>query len=360
MQSRFPVLLAVLAVPGFFANAGTVALETWGPAALEQPPEWYSSDAAREAANRVLQYQSDFGGWPKNTDFLAPATAETIRKIGEGSRANTIDNGATTTPLRFLALVAGATSDERYRQAFLRGLDYLLDAQYQNGGWPQYYPLRADGYYSRITYNDDAMINVMRLVRDVAESAAPYGFVDDARRRRAAAAVAQGIDCILRTQLRRNGELTAWAAQYDERTLEPAWARTYEPPSLSGNESVEIVRFLMELESPTAEQVAAVEGAVRWLRAAAIHGQRYVRGVNADGLEDAAVVEDPAAGPIWARFYEIGSGRPIFLGRDSVVRYSLAEIEVERRGGYAYYGTWPAALLDEEYPCWRERLAARR
>ena len=51
---------------------------------------------------------------------------------------------------------------------------------------------------------------------------------------RQAAAVARGIDIILRTQVRQNGELTAWCAQHDQETLEPAWARAFEPPSLSG------------------------------------------------------------------------------------------------------------------------------
>lgn len=266
MKTRVILTLAVLVSPGLFATTGAATLETWGWA-LEQKPEWYFSDEAREVAEKVLRYQSRAGGWPKNTDFLAPATAQTISSIGESSRANTIDNDATTRPLRFLALVASATNDEKYRRAFVRGLNYLLAAQYKNGGWPQFYPLRPDGYFSRITYKDDAMMNVMFLLRDVAAGGEPYVFVDDARRARAGDAVERGIDCILNTQLKQEGELTAWAAQYDEATLEPAWARTYEPPSLSGNESVAIVRFLMELETPTPEQIAAIEGAVRWLRA---------------------------------------------------------------------------------------------
>ena len=59
--------------------------------------------------------------------------------------------------------------------------------------------------------------------------------------------------------------------------------------------------------------------------------------------------------PLWARFYELGTNRPIFLGRDSVVRYAFAEIELERRIGYSYYGTWPATLLSRDYPDWRRK-----
>lgn len=253
--------------------------------------------------------------------------------------------------MRFLALIVQATGDEKYREAFARGIDCLLAAQYPNGGWPQYFPLRK-GYYSHITYNDNAMVNVLTVLRDAAGKP-PYAFVDEARRAKAAA-VARGVDCILRTQVKQDGKLTAWCAQHDEKTLAPAWARDYEPPSLSGAESAGIVRFLMEIEQPTLEIIAAIEGAVAWFKAVAIHSVRVEDFTNSDGERDRRVVDDPAAGPLWACFYELGTNRPIFLGRDSVVRYALSEIERERRAGYRYYGTWAATLL-REYPRWHAK-----
>ena len=59
---------------------------------------------------------------------------------------------------------------------------------------------------------------------------------------------------------------------------------------------------------------------------------------------------------IWARFYEIGTNRPFFSGRDSEKKYDLKEVELERRTGYAWYGTWPATLLVVEYPKWLQKL----
>jgi len=331
----------------------------WSAAVLQRPADWYGTAEAMELADNVLRWQSEEGAWPKNTDLTqapSPALLEEVRTVG---RANTIDNDATVQPMQYLALVASATGEARYEQAFLRGMDYLFEAQYENGGWPQFYPLRPSGYYSRITFNDNAMMNVMFLLRDVARGDAPFGFVDDRAREKAADAVRRGTDCILRTQVRQGGKLTGWAAQYDEVTLEPAWARAYEPPSLSGMETVPVVRFLMGIEAPGDDEIAAVEGAVRWLNDVAIHDQRYLRGINADGQEDAWVVPEPGAGPYWARFYDLETSRPIFTGRDSVIRPSLAEIEAERRGGYAYYGTWPATLVEQDYPRWRDRIATR-
>jgi len=61
----------------------------------------------------------------------------------------------------------------------------------------------------------------------------------------------------------------------------------------------------------------------------------------------------------WARFYEIGTNRPIFSGRDGVIRYNLDEIEQERRDGYAWLGAWPRALVEEEYPAWKAQPRSR-
>ena len=178
----------------------------WGRGLLEQKPGWYGSPAARAIADAVLVYQSPHGAWPKNTDLITPpATPAALAAIHASGEANTIDNGATTLPMQFLALMTHATGEARYRAAFERGVDYLLAAQYPNGGWPQFFPLRT-GYYSRITYNDHAMVNVLTVLRDAAAGKLPYAFVDDARRTRARAAVERGIDLILRTQVRQDGQ----------------------------------------------------------------------------------------------------------------------------------------------------------
>jgi len=326
----------------------------WGEVVLRQPPQWYGSAEARAVADSVIQYQSPQGGWPKSTDLARPPRRpDDIPPPGRG-RANSLDNEATTLPLAFLARMAHATGDAKYKGSFLRGVDYLLAAQYPNGGWPQFWPLR-DGYYSRITYNDGAMIRAMTILRDVAGGQPPYDFVDAPRREKVAGAVARGIDCILKTQIKQDGKRTAWCAQHDEKTLEPAWARSYEPPSLSGAESVGIVRFLMSIEGPTSEIVAAIEGAVAWFRSVTMKGVRLESIRRDDGRRERWLVPDPDAPPLWARFYELRTNRPLYLDRDSVFRYDFSEISYERRSGYSYHGTWAASLLATEYPAWRQK-----
>ena len=314
----------------------------------KQSTEWFQSEEGRRIADNVLTWQTPHGSWPKNRD-----TASESFDGNSDDLHGTFDNSATIGELRFLARAFRATNEPRYRQAFLKGLSHILEAQYPNGGWPQFYPL-SKGYHRHITFNDDAMVRILELLRDVSESS-DYGFLETEYRTKTKAAVTKGIDCILRTQIKQEGKLTAWCAQHDEKTLAPAWARSYEPPSISGAESIGVVRFLMSVEEPTPAIIAAVEGAAEWFRNAAIHGIRLETFTDAEGQNDKRVVADPDAGPIWARFYEIGSNRPIFLDRDSVVRYSFSDLGHERRNGYAYYGGWPKRFLIDEYPQWREK-----
>jgi len=202
---------------------------------------------------------------------------------------------------------------------------------------------------------------VLELMENVSEGRGGMALVDAARRTRAAAALEKGVQVILASQIRVNGTLTAWCAQVDEVTLEPRIARTYEHPSVSGKESVGIVRFLMSRQKPSAAVVAAVEGAVAWFRNVRIERLKVLDRPDPaqPGGLDRVVVSDPAAPPLWARFYEIGTNRPIYSGRDSVIRYSLAEIELERRVNYSWLGPYAAELLARDYPAWKAALGSK-
>ena len=68
------------------------------------------------------------------------------------------------------------------------------------------------------------------------------------------------------------------------------------------------------------------------------------------------VVKDANAPPIWARFYELETMKPIFIGRDAVIRYDVSEIEAERRNGYAWYVSEPNELIEKDYPKWKEKI----
>lgn len=194
----------------------------------------YTDEAKRIADNLVL-YQLDSGAWPKNIYFPGEITAEQHKKITESKKHlenGTIDNGSTTTEIIYLSKVYNVTREKKYKQAALKGIKYLLKAQYKNGGWPQFYP-NAKGYARHITYNDNAMINVMKLLRDIYECEPLYWYVPQELREKAKTAFDKGVECILATQVIQDGKPTVWCAQHDFESLAPVKARAYELPSLS-------------------------------------------------------------------------------------------------------------------------------
>jgi len=340
-------------------NVRSSAVHTLVPL-LDRPTGFFSSSEAARVGENLLLWQRANGGWPKDLDMVLPLSpAQRATLLGRRDRTDTtIDNGATTTQVLFLARLYSTARDERFRAGALRGLGYLLAAQYPNGGWPQFFPLR-DDYSRRVTFNDDAMARTMELLDDVARGKTPFEWTEGPLRSRAREAFARGIRCVVATQVVVNGTRTGWCAQHDEVTLEPRPARRFEPVSLSGSESVGLVELLMRVERPEPDVVAAVEAAVAWLSSVALHGLRVERRAaeRLPGGIDVLAVPDASAPPIWARFYEIGTNRPVFTGRDAAVRYRLEDVEHERRVGYAWYVTRPARLLEKEYPAWKARLA---
>ncbi len=353
------VLCLAAAVAAQDAKPSAAVAVRWNDI-LEQAPAWYESAEAARIADNVLLYQRDTGGWHKNIDMAAVLNERQTEEIAREKPKTdaTIDNGATFTQLIFLGKVYTAAKHERHREAFVKGLDYLLKAQYDNGGWPQFYPLQKN-YSRHITFNDGAMIGVMKLLRDIAAKKSDYAFVDEGRRAGAEKAVEKGVEAILKTQVVVRGKRTVWGAQHDEVTFAPAPARKFEPVALASAESVGIVRFLLGIKNPDARIIEAVEAAVAWFEKSKLEGIRWVvkRDAAKPGVISREVVRDANAGPLWARFYEIETTRPVFAGREGVVKYDVAEIEAERRNGYAWYVETPAKLLNQEYPAWRKKLA---
>ncbi len=309
---------------------------------LSKSDDWFKSAEAEKAISCVLTWQSEVGSWPKNQD--------NTRKEFSGERAalhGTFDNGSTTDELRFLARAFRVTGDKRCESAFLLGLDHIFKAQYANGGWPQYFPLSKD-YQRHITFNDDAMVRLMTFLREVT-TLDDYAFVDAQRRSAAGSALQRGINCTLKCQVKIGNELTVWCAQHDEITLAPAKARAFELASLSGSESGGILCFLMSLENPSPEIISSVKAGVKWFDSVKLSG---IRIDVVDG--DRRVVSDANAVPIWARFYDLETRQPFFCGRDSVKKSSIAEIEAERRNGYAWYGNWGNSVANA-YAKWPQR-----
>jgi PelA/Pel-15E family pectate lyase len=339
-----PMTLAIVVISSLAATAAYAQSSTTGANFSRQPDSWFTSDAGTKAIDIVISWQRPEGGWEKGYDKTK--IHETGKPYGEWGDVSTIDNGITYTEIRDLARAYRLTKRNDALGAVNKGLDLLFTMQYPSGGWPQRFPLQ-NNYGRYITFNDDAMVNVMRLMDDVAKDGdGQFSFIDADRRQKAKAAFDKGIDCILKAQIKQNGVLTAWPQQCDPQTLAPTNARAYELPSISGSESAGVMKLLMQQDNPTDAMVRAVHAAARWYEKSKITGKRLER---ANG--DVVVVDDPAAPPLWARFYELDTNRPFFCGRDGVKKYSLAEIEKERRTGYAWLRDWGKTVLND-YKKW--------
>ncbi|WP_293957269.1 MULTISPECIES: pectate lyase [unclassified Sphingobacterium] len=317
--------------------------------------------AAKDSlAEKMLVYQLTNGAWPKQladksvVDYKLPLTKELLQKIKKTDINHaTLDNGATTREINGLINAFTETNNDIYLKAAEKGISYLLSAQYENGGFPQYYPNKSL-YRAEITYNDNAMINALTVLYHVANKRPGFDAVNPTFISKAQHAVARGIACILKTQVIQEGERTIWAAQYDEQTLIPAQARKFEPPSLSTSESVAIIRFLM-LQPLTPEIKQAIEQAINWFQRNDIEGYRFDHVKNKlTGKSERKLIADSSS-TIWARFYHLKDNRPLFGDRDNTVKYRFDEVSEERRNGYAWFGNWPEKLIQKDYPKWKKQ-----
>lgn len=342
---------------------------------VDRDPTWYRTPEALHLADTVLSFQTPAGGWSKNLDFAGAPRARGQSYAPDNSShapgasdfdapadltwnyVGTLDNDATTTQLRFLAQVCAQLPERdaaRYRKAFLRGINYLLNAQYPNGGWPQVWPLEG-GYHDAITFNDNAVTQAAAVLTQVAAHRFPWVCQQDREIcARASAAVARAVDVIVATQVRVDGRLTAWAQQHDPLTLAPVAGRNYEPAALSTGESASLLLYLMSMPDPSPEIRSAIDSAAAWLQSTAIHGYTWSAEHGDQAGRTLKVSSDPT--PIWPRFISISTGRPVFGDRDKTIHDSVAEISPERRNGYAWFSSGPQSAL-HAYATWRARYS---
>lgn len=344
------------------ANSDDYLNLSWKHVATKMPEDWYGTDAAKQVAENVLLCQKDIGGWAKNKPYHHQFTDDVKQQfiISKSEVGATFDNGSTIMEMMFLTKVYVHFKEEKYKTAFIKGLSYIFESQYENGGWPQFYPFRNGenvAYAANITYNDDAMVNILELLRDIVYEKENYLVLqlNETYKQIAKQALDKGIDCILKTQIVVNGTPTVWCAQHDAVTLAPANARKYELASFSGSESEEIVQFLMTIRNPSKELINSVDCAVKWFENHKIEGIKLVTEKDSNGKQDKVVVEDKTAPVMWARFYDLETEKPFFCDRDGIKKNSLAEIDYERRNGYDWYTKDPAGLLTK-YATWREKL----
>ena len=269
--------------------------------------------AAIGAARALACAQSRQGGWAATQRIPAacdpdvpPAKAVVKNMLDEGTQQAVLDF---LLDLRTALYGKGENVPVWLEGTIADGFRFLLDAQKEAGGWPRQIP-PADDYSAHSTLNDRVLSSsISILLRGYRE----FG---DARYLEAAR---KGGQFLVRAQ--GQAPQAGWAQQYDD-DLRPVAARTFEPRAMSSRESAYAMTSLAELFLETRDPAFAgpLPAAARWLRNSTIR---------------------PG---VWARFYEIGSNRPVYGDRDGSVHYGLDEISDERRRGYDWEKAFPEVV----------------
>jgi PelA/Pel-15E family pectate lyase len=344
---------------------------------LRHDDAYWATAPARHIADVIVSFQTPAGGWSKNMGFSGalrlpgqPYAANNLNVVNiqpndfdtprdpQWNYVSTLDNDATNTELHFLAKVQALTpgkNGDAYRASFIKGIHYLLAAQFPNGGFPQVYPLEG-GYHDAITFNDNAVSESAETLGDAAEGKDEYSFVPADLRKQAAAAVDRALQCILVSQTVIDGNKTIWPQQEDALTLAPVSARNYEPGALAASESADLLDYLMTIQNPSKELVVSINSGIAWLKSHAIYGFEYTGGRGDPAGRTLKPKE--GAGPIWSRYYSIPAQKPIFGDRNETLHDDVNDLSLERRNGYAWYSNGEQKTIDD-YAAWAKTNAVK-
>jgi len=256
---------------------------------------------AERAANALIWGQHPAGGWHYFVDFDPSGIQRFYDEAASQCRGweefyhyygnATFDDDTTAGAAHFLLRLYYVNLDPKYRTPLLKALDFVLQAQYPNGSWPQRYPLSHEfphgghaDYTSFQTFNDDVISSNIHLLLEAYEKLGRREYLDAARR---------GMDFYLISQL--PAPQAGWAQQYDLE-MKPAQARSYEPAAICTGQTVDNIRDLEAFYRSTGDRryLGPIPKAIQW-------------------LEDSTVESGGTAGFTHALYYELGTNKPLYI-----------------------------------------------
>ncbi len=293
-------------------------------------------DAARAAAEALAHGQLESGGWTYHVDFDPAWGGRYYRRADRGKlpagrverlrNVTTFDDDTTQGAVRFLMAAAAAAGDAGIKDTLDFALRGMLAAQLPSGAWPQGHPAAPGRYWGHATLNDHCLRD---CVLTMLEAHRRYGKAEHLE------AARRGGDFLILAQL--PAPQAAWAQQYDA-DLKPAWARKFEPPSVTAGESSGALRTLVDLHLATGEE-------------------KYLKPIPAviDWFQRSMIAPDT-----WARFYELGTNRPLYFTKD----YKLVYTDDDLPTHYSFKGSYgirqAIALYEEVKRLGRETFLERR
>ena len=309
--------------------------------AWEATGDHYYLEAVRETAHALVNGQQCSGGWDYIIEFdeakrrPRPYLADENCSVpnpppGQDGAAGsphytTFDDNVSQAALRLLMRADRELNfeDEKIHAAAGHALESLLKAQYPNGAWPQRYyefpdpekfPVTKAGYpdswprtwpgpdyRGHYTLNDNSIVDIIDALLEAAR-------IYDETRYRAAAEKGGGF--ILSAQMPE--PQPGWAQQYDI-DMHPAWARIFEPPSITGGESQSVMQALLMLYRETGDK-KYLEPLPKALA--------YYRGSALPEVENPSEIRQrvcPAGSVCMARFYELKTNKPLYITKGTRV-----------------------------------------
>jgi hypothetical protein len=115
------------------------------------------------------------------------------------------------------------------------------------------------------------------------------------------------------------------------------------------------IRFLAKGSAASRQERfrPAIVSGLHYLLAAQYSNGGWPRGF------DYELIADPTTSLLWARFHDFAANRPMYVGRDDVVKDRSKDVEYERRTGHTCLGPSAADLLNKDFPTWKKRLATK-
>jgi len=296
----------------------------------------------------LTTWQMTHGGFSKAHAALYVAPWDKAAELSSWTGTNgeplgMYDNNATVQEMRLLATQYKTTTNATYKAAFkasfAKAAGFVVASQLPNGGWPQVYPKRGN-YSDMATYNDNAMIRLMVLVKDIVAKKAPFDsdILDAATIAKLQTALDKSVQFALKAQIVNGGNPTVWCAQHDPSTYAPVGARAYELASKSGSESVGVIAFLMAWSDQSAAVQKAVKGALAWYKKTKVLDMKFSSGEFVAS----------AGSSMWYRFYNVANDSQFFCDRDGIKTYDFMSVSLERRTGYQWGGDYGSGILGLE------------
>ena len=246
--------------------------------------------AAEGAAHALIKGQNDLGGWDHKIYFDRPK-----------GNVVSFDDNQTQSAISFLMALDQEIDRPTLTATVDRALNMMVKSQLENGGWPHKYPWQGN-YHDFATFNDQGINDCIRVMI----KADSYYNREDVKKSLQKVGRFMMISQLPPPQ-------PGWAQQYNE-YLQPAWARTFEPPSVCPSATVHNINSLIDLYQHTqkGQYLEPIPDAIRWLKASQLPNGK------------------------WGRFLELGTNKPLYYDRGRIRVESVQQLSLERRTGYNY------------------------